>query len=107
MHRKGFTLVEIMVVVMIIGVIMMIALPGWMKIRQTTRQKSCWETLRVVDDAKQHWAMDMGEPTGSVPTSADLVPTYMKKDPVCPEGGTITIGSNDEPAKCSIHGFAP
>jgi len=105
--RRGFTLVEIMIVILIIGMLLAIAVPGWVKMRTTSQEKACWENLRVIDDAKQQWAMDKGQPTGSTPTPADLVPEYLKKLPVCSGGGTLTIGSNDVKATDSVFGPSP
>ncbi len=105
--RRGFTLVEIMIVVLIIGILLGIAVPSWMKIRQTTRIKACHENLRLVDNAKQQWAMDQGKEATDIADSTELAPEYIKEFPTCPEGGAYTIGPHSTPSSCSIHGQVP
>ncbi|MCL6624082.1 MAG: prepilin-type N-terminal cleavage/methylation domain-containing protein, partial [Fimbriimonadales bacterium] len=55
-RRKGFTLVEIMIVVLIIGILLAIAIPNFMRARETSRTKSCISNLRQIDAAKEQWA---------------------------------------------------
>lgn len=105
--KKGFTLVEVMIVVLIIGVLLGIAAPSFMKAREKTLRTQCHENLRVIDAAKHQWSLDEGQDAGATPTASDLAPDYMKEMPTCPMGGTYTIGSNQQAASCSIHGTAP
>ena len=52
MRRKGFTLVEIMIVVAIIGMLAAIAIPSFMKSRSEARKSTCVNNLRLIDHAK-------------------------------------------------------
>jgi prepilin-type N-terminal cleavage/methylation domain-containing protein len=80
---KGFTLVEIMIVVLIIGILMAIAVPNFLKARQSSRQKTVISNLRQIDGAKERWAMETGKINGDVCSGAgDLVPDYIKLYPV-------------------------
>ncbi|MBL8067673.1 MAG: prepilin-type N-terminal cleavage/methylation domain-containing protein [Armatimonadetes bacterium] len=103
-RRRAFTLVEIMIVVMIIGIILMIAVPSWMRIREKTQITSCMENLRVINEAKAHWGMENNMGSNDTPTEADLAPVYLKKYPKCPGSGTYTIGDISTEASCSVHG---
>lgn len=92
-NRRGFTLIEIMIVVLIIAVLLAIAIPNFMKARDTSRAKACVANLRQIDTAKMQWAMDNkedgdAEPTvGTIAAAGDLVPTYIKNDLTCPSSG--------------------
>jgi len=99
--KKAFTLVEIMIVVLIIGILLAIALPNFMHARDTSRTNSCINNLREIADAKDQWAMDNKEPDTAVPASTDLAPTYVKVFPTEPMNGTYTIGAMSAPPTCS------
>ena len=92
--RKGFTLVEIMIVVLIIGILLAIAVPNFIKARQNSRLQSVVGNLKQIDGAKQQWAMDLGKTSTDVPTSADLSPTYMNKWPQGPVGVSTDYVAN-------------
>src|SRR5712664_613195 len=56
--RAGFTLVEIMIVVGLIGLLASIALPNFIKSRTTTQTDVCINNLRIIDYAIQQWALE-------------------------------------------------
>ena len=105
LHR-GFTLVEIMIVVAILGIILGIAAPTWIRQREQSRTRACQENLTKIQGAKEQWAMENGKNDTATPAWADLIngdgSGYLKKTPVCPAEGTYTIGSMAEVALCSV-----
>lgn len=78
---NGFTLVEIMIVVLIIGILMAIAVPQFVKARQSSRQKTVIANLRQIDGAKERWAMEHGKIAGENCIGGDLTPDYIKTFP--------------------------
>ena len=104
---KGFTLVEMMVTVLIIAVLLAIALPNFLTARETSRAKTCQENLRMIDTAKEHWAMENQMARTDTPTAANLVTEYMRARyedmlPPCPSGGKYDIGNIETPPTCDI-----
>ena len=103
-QKKGFTLVEIMIVVAIIGLLAAIAIPSFINARTKTQTNSCMNNLRLIDGAIQQYALDH---TNAVPADMGaLVGTgaYIKDTPACPGGGTYTLGSLTTKSSCSVHG---
>jgi len=91
-NRAGFTLVEIMIVVGLIGMLAAIAIPNFIKARAKSQTDICLNNLRQIQSAVQQWAMEMRKgPTAAV-TEVDVV-VYMKKIPLCPAGGTTFADS--------------
>jgi prepilin-type N-terminal cleavage/methylation domain-containing protein len=107
-RNRAFTLVEIMIVVLIIGILMAIAVPNFVKARESSRRNTCIANLKQVDSAKEQWAMDTRKNAGDTCAMTDLVGTaaYLKATPVCPSGGTYTVAAVGTNPTCSISGHA-
>jgi prepilin-type N-terminal cleavage/methylation domain-containing protein len=107
-RRSGFTLIEIMVVVSIIGILLAVAAPNFVHARDGSRAKSCQYNLQQIQSAKERWAMDNNRAAASLPTMAELaVPgVYMRNTPACPSGGNYTVGRLNEIPVCSLGALA-
>ena len=67
----GFTMIEIMIVVLIIGILLSIAAPNFAKAREQTRKKSCVGNLRQIQYAKDAYLMDNNLATTVTPADTD------------------------------------
>lgn len=91
--KQGFTLVEIMIVVAIIGLLAAIAIPSFVKSRDTTRKNTCVSNLRLIDSSKEQWALENNKNDADTVALSDLT-SYFKGStaPVCPQGsGAYTL----------------
>ena len=88
---KGFTLVEIMIVVLIIGIIVAIAVPSFIKAREQSRAKACQEAQQKSWGAVQQWAMEVGAGTTDTTNYGQLVGVnaYLTTTPKCPVGPSV------------------
>jgi len=105
----GFTLVEIMIVIAIIGLLCAIAIPNYVRARANSQANACINNLRQIDGAMQQFAIEKGKHVGDTVTyPTDLTP-YLKLNsnssiPPCPAGGSYAvadIGANPS-VTCSL-----
>lgn len=122
-RRTGFTLVEIMIVALIIGILLAIAIPNFVSARESSRSRACVVTLSRINSAKMQCMMDnklsdssaaafsVDGITATTPgvggtyqlTSGAGNPSgYLRGVPTCPSGGQYTPGASSVPPTCSV-----
>ena len=124
-NKAGFTLVEIMIVVLIIGILLAIAIPNFVAARESSRAKACIGNLKQIDSATQQYCMDQKLSSAATGTTAyqTHLPTldttavtglvsgagsssgYLRTTPACPAGGAYSVAPkiSDSPY-CAISG---
>jgi len=103
--KKGFTLIEMMVIVAIIGVIVGIGIPNLIRARTETVEQICLSNIMVlqtaVELARTQPSVDVTNLANDAALEPLLVPTYMLSMPDCPYGNFSTDGNGD--VHCSQH----
>lgn len=97
----GFTVIEFMIVILVIGILLAIAAPQFVRAREASRFRTCASGIRALESAKAQWAIEQGKDENALPNPADLAP-FLKVWPVCPSGGHYTIGKVGEGSSCTV-----
>jgi prepilin-type N-terminal cleavage/methylation domain-containing protein len=94
--RRGFTLVEIMIVVAIIALLASIAVPGFLRARKRSQATRILNDLRLLDEACDQYAIETNKMSGSNPGFSDLK-VYLKKGGVLYNTGKDLFGNDYGP----------
>ncbi len=100
---SGFTMIEMMIVVLVIGVLLEMAVPQFITARHRARQRTCMASLRQIENAKDQLAVNKKLSDGDPVAMADLAPDYIKNTPVCPSGGVYNVHAVGTAPECSLN----
>ena len=90
-----------------IGVLAAIAIPSFQKAQHNAQERSCENNRRMIETAKELWALENDKAAGTPVTETDLI-EYLPGGTalVCPAGGTYTITPVGTDCECSVHNAA-
>ena len=108
MKRKGFTLIELMIVIAIIGILAAMAIPNFKKARESAREKACYSNIRVILGAVEMYNMDNSTMMTSLSVDDLVKGKYLKAAPSKPEVKCSYFANGDVTAsgfiECGWHG---
>ncbi len=96
----------LLMTVVLIPLLAAIAIPNFIKARESAQAHACAINLLQIETAKQSWSVEKQKPPEATPTEDELLPYLNGRMPTCPAGGQYTIGRIDEEPVCSIPGHA-
>jgi hypothetical protein len=106
--NQGGQMILLVPAVGVVGLLSAIAIPNFVKARTTSQQNACINNLRLIDAAKQQWALEKGKKATDTPETSDIQPYLGRGEkgemPTCPAGGTYTYGTVGEKPTCSVPG---
>ena len=102
--KSGFTLVELMMVITILGLLAAIAMPSFTNARSTSRTNTCINNLRQLNSAKDQWAMENAKTETDSVTLPDVAPFIKGGVPICPASGTYQFTVVRTGATCTVTG---
>ena len=95
--------IGIALTIFVVPLMMAIAIPNFVKARDTAMKNQCINNLRQIDAAKNQWALEHHKTATDTPTESDLLPYFKNNQfPKCPSGGTYTIGQDADSPTCSV-----
>lgn len=95
-----------LILIPVAGLLAAIAIPNFVKAKQSSQRSACVSNLRTIDGAKAVWALENKKVDGTVPSPDDLFGPGkpMQRLPVCPAGGSYSLSPVGEPPTCTVPG---
>lgn len=111
-RERGFSLLEMLVVLFVIGVLLMIALPNFRGVAERSQAKACYANQRLLLDQLEQYRLDKGSypmENNAVNLERLVQEKYLQRVPQCPKGNadyTVTVSGEEVKVTCSHHGEA-
>jgi hypothetical protein len=83
-----------------------VAIPNFIRARTVPASNACINNLRQIDGAKEQWVLETHAKLGDIAPTSEVASFIKGRLPICPQGGTYTIGRGGENPKCSVPGHS-
>lgn len=103
-RRSGFTLLEMIIVVLVISALVTVAVPNFLQARGKAQTGTCISNLKKIDQAKEQWAMETHAAQGSSVSLPMLLAGYIKGSVYCPANGTYNVQPVGTNPTCTVSG---
>ena len=102
-HEQGFTLIEVLAVVVVVGIIAAIALPRFLGVKSDAEAKACMGNQASINvQVERYYTVNGSWPAiAAITGSTDYFPDGA---PTCPSSGTYTLSSTTHRVSCSVSG---
>ena len=92
--------------IVVIGMLAAIAIPNLVRAQTQAKYSTCQNNLRVIQGAKNVWALEKKKTPDALPTDDELfgASKVVNEKPTCPDGGIYTLNTAQESPSCSEHG---
>lgn len=100
-NERGFTLIEMLVVLLIISILLIITIPNITKHQSTIQTKGCQAFIKMVQSQVQAYEIDYNQ----LPASMDELESkgYLKQK-TCPNGGAVSLDATTGEVTASAGG---
>lgn len=94
--------ISIALMVVMLPIMAAIAIPSFVQARTTAQQNNCINNLRMIDGAKDQWAIENNKMDSDLVTPEGCSPYIKGGWPICPVGGQYSVTTVAEPPVCSV-----
>ena len=102
MKKRGFTLMEVIIIMLIIVLLVAIAVPNYMKAQTEVKRVTCISNLQKMDEAIERYASSENKSASDAVYLTTIIPEFLRLRPTCPSRGSYTLTTVGQNPTCSM-----